>query len=68
MLRKTAIERTEDVTGDHASMRPQRNAAENGVDVYGNGDARGASMRPQRNAAENQHRMVSKADRKTLLQ
>ncbi len=53
MLRKTRTEKSGLRLGKCASMRPQRNAAENP------GFARGAklrplaSMRPQRNAAEN---------------
>ncbi len=36
-----------------ASMRPQRNAAENTAFGRGSGSWKKASMRPQRNAAEN---------------
>ncbi len=53
MLRKTEfrLERRRGVYS--ASMRPQRNAAENRSDKSGDPTAGCASMRPQRNAAEN---------------
>ena len=53
MLRKTRGMSYETVNGRCASMRPQRNAAENYRPATGMGQVEGASMRPQRNAAEN---------------
>ena len=54
MLRKTPRTRAAAVVEGIASMRPQRNAAENVVDRLEIADrAERASMRPQRNAAEN---------------
>ena len=52
MLRKTsAIHKF--AAGHGASMRPQRNAAENGYLRIADRAVGDASMRPQRNAAEN---------------
>ena len=53
MLRKTIVGGGDTYSLAAASMRPQRNAAEN---VFWNSSRQGqilASMRPQRNAAEN---------------
>ncbi len=53
MLRKTLGRPRFGGRGEHASMRPQRNAAENHGAHPALGAAEHASMRPQRNAAEN---------------
>ena len=53
MLRKTDQRRAVDCPGLIASMRPQRNAAENKREFLDRNNALLASMRPQRNAAEN---------------
>ncbi len=53
MLRKTGRHGPVDRRCRAASMRPQRNAAENGVGRRSALSAGAASMRPQRNAAEN---------------
>ncbi len=53
MLRKTAVRRQADRHAEAASMRPQRNAAENDPRGGRAVDFLVASMRPQRNAAEN---------------
>ena len=54
MLRKTTAVSPTTAPLANASMRPQRNAAENSevISIYRLGQH--ASMRPQRNAAENQ--------------
>ena len=53
MLRKTVGDLIFRLLAEHASMRPQRNAAENlSLDTHGRIQEE-ASMRPQRNAAEN---------------
>ena len=53
MLRKTPPTGTRNVFFPEASMRPQRNAAENPVSSTHTPPGGIASMRPQRNAAEN---------------
>ena len=54
MLRKTGAVGECPKETREASMRPQRNAAENrGVSARDGEGFAGASMRPQRNAAEN---------------
>ncbi len=53
MLRKTIDEVIHPFRSYHASMRPQRNAAENDPPAIFDAPPRIASMRPQRNAAEN---------------
>ncbi len=53
MLRKTGGVRRCAYARADASMRPQRNAAENPDRMIGAHKPRIASMRPQRNAAEN---------------
>ncbi len=54
MLRKTVCSWSKHDTDRIASMRPQRNAAENAHTATDAQIAVRASMRPQRNAAENQ--------------
>ncbi len=53
MLRKTVTDSRSTSGAVGASMRPQRNAAENGGLSRYDGAYDVASMRPQRNAAEN---------------
>ncbi len=53
MLRKTADHLHQRTQLSPASMRPQRNAAENFLDAVFPLHRIEASMRPQRNAAEN---------------
>ena len=53
MLRKTRGMQAGQHLAATASMRPQRNAAENKVAESGHAGRAQASMRPQRNAAEN---------------
>ena len=53
MLRKTGAQSEQGAVKDNASMRPQRNAAENVSPELLAAIAWVASMRPQRNAAEN---------------
>ncbi len=53
MLRKTRGREDKREFPAPASMRPQRNAAENDTLAVGATAASAASMRPQRNAAEN---------------
>ena len=53
MLRKTLAATADTKAEDAASMRPQRNAAENHLSAVHSGRVIRASMRPQRNAAEN---------------
>ena len=60
MLRKTSAPDYVGRVYEIASMRPQRNAAENPSGAITQGASQMASMRPQRNAAENAqnpHRM-----------
>ena len=59
MLRKTPRRRGGHKCNNVASMRPQRNAAENRTQTTGEAAmATEASMRPQRNAAENIRRSL----------
>ena len=53
MLRKTLYDRYQTGISQFASMRPQRNAAENRRASFLIDRDAPASMRPQRNAAEN---------------
>ena len=53
MLRKTPLQWIEVQRHPRASMRPQRNAAENQALLSAIDSVQSASMRPQRNAAEN---------------
>ena len=63
MLRKTTVLMPDPVRADIASMRPQRNAAENGPPTYASPAPPRASMRPQRNAAENSWALLDDASR-----
>ena len=68
MLRKTGRKSEGHLESGTASMRPQRNAAENKESRVLVWDPEDASMRPQRNAAENISLYVRKPLQYALLQ
>ena len=65
---KTGCERFSSRKVMFASMRPQRNAGENGLRRVHHFGVDIASMRPQRNAGENKGRGVSRGLSRAVLQ